>query len=135
MRLLRGVTVIVLMAINLCIWGIPVLVGGLVRVLLSRTPLRLRIVRTTASLAERWVAGNNFIFRLMLPTQWDIRGVEEMKYDRHYLIVSNHISWVDIFVLFRAFHGHAAFLRFFLKQVLIWVPIVGQACWALDFPF
>jgi hypothetical protein len=135
MRLVRGVTVIFLMAVNLCLWGIPVLLGGLVRVLFDRTRLRSRIVKVTAHIAERWVAGNNRIFRLMLPTQWDVEGVEEMKYDRHYLIVSNHISWVDIFVLFRVFHGHAAFIRFFLKQILIWVPIAGQACWALDFPF
>jgi 1-acyl-sn-glycerol-3-phosphate acyltransferase len=26
-------------------------------------------------------------------------------------------------------------IRFFLKQRLIWFPIVGQACWALEFPF
>jgi 1-acyl-sn-glycerol-3-phosphate acyltransferase len=28
-----------------------------------------------------------------------------------------------------------AFIRFFLKQELIWFPILGQACWALEFPF
>jgi 1-acyl-sn-glycerol-3-phosphate acyltransferase len=27
------------------------------------------------------------------------------------------------------------FLRFFLKQELIWVPLLGLAWWALDFPF
>jgi 1-acyl-sn-glycerol-3-phosphate acyltransferase len=26
-------------------------------------------------------------------------------------------------------------LKFFLKQVLIWVPVIGIAWWALDFPF
>lgn len=26
-------------------------------------------------------------------------------------------------------------LRFFLKQELIWVPIIGLCWWALDFPF
>src|SRR5262249_36155542 len=28
-----------------------------------------------------------------------------------------------------------AFVRFFLKWQLIFFPIVGQACWALEFPF
>ncbi|MBV9495450.1 MAG: acyltransferase [Acidobacteria bacterium] len=135
MRSLRGVTIILMMAVNLFLWGTPVMLGGLVRFVFDRTRFRSRIVKGTSWFAERWVAGNNWIFRLMLPTQWDVEGVEDMSYDRHYLIVSNHISWVDIFVLFRIFHGHAAVLRFFLKQVLIWVPIAGQACWALDFPF
>ncbi len=34
-----------------------------------------------------------------------------------------------------ALHGHAPFGRFFLKKELIWVPIVGVVCWAMDFPF
>ena len=89
-----------------------------------------------ASLATRWVGGNDRIFDRMLPTLWEIEGIgDDVRPDGHYLIVSNHVSWVDIFALFRAFHGRAAFIRFFLKQQLFWVPIIGQACWALEFPF
>ena len=82
------------------------------------------------------MAGNNRIFDLLLPTKWDIAGIgEDVRPDGHYLIISNHVSWVDIFVLFRAFQGRAPFIRFFLKHQLIWFPIVGQGCWALEFPF
>ncbi len=52
-----------------------------------------------------------------------------------YLVSSNHQSWVDILVLQRIFHGHIPFLKFFLKAELIWVPVIGLAWWALDFPF
>jgi 1-acyl-sn-glycerol-3-phosphate acyltransferase len=38
-------------------------------------------------------------------------------------------------VLQRIFHGRIPFLKFFLKQELIWVPVIGLAWWALDFPF
>jgi 1-acyl-sn-glycerol-3-phosphate acyltransferase len=38
-------------------------------------------------------------------------------------------------VLQRIFHGRIPFLKFFLKQQLIWVPVIGLAWWALDFPF
>jgi len=72
----------------------------------------------------------------VLPTRWDIDGpFDEIRHDGRYLIISNHVSWVDIFAIFRVFHGRAAFVRFFLKHVLIWFPIVGQAVWALEFPF
>ena len=50
-------------------------------------------------------------------------------------MVPNHESWVDIPVLQRIFLGRIPFLRFFLKQQLIWVPVLGAAWWALDFPF
>jgi 1-acyl-sn-glycerol-3-phosphate acyltransferase len=51
------------------------------------------------------------------------------------MVVANHQSWVDILVLQRIFHRKIPFLKFFLKKELLWFPILGQAWWALDFPF
>ena len=132
--MIRGVVVFFLLVCNLILWGTPVLVVGLGK-LVTRGEVRRRIVLVLSKLAEHWVAGNDWIFDRMLTTEWDVEGIDGLRYDGHYLIISNHISWVDIFALFRAFHGHAAFIRFFLKRQLIWMPIAGQACWALDFPF
>jgi 1-acyl-sn-glycerol-3-phosphate acyltransferase len=52
-----------------------------------------------------------------------------------YLVICNHQSWVDIVVLQRIMHGKIPFLKFFLKKELIYVPLLGLAWWALDFPF
>ena len=138
--MLRGVAVIVLLLANLLLWGTPVVVVGVVKFAVQmtapRSRLRTRVILLLASLAERWVGGNDRIFDWLLPTEWDIAGIgEEVRPSGHYLIISNHVSWVDIFVLFRAFHRRAAFIRFFLKHQLIWFPIAGQGCWALEFPF
>src|SRR5260221_4008907 len=132
--MLRGLTTTFLLALNLALWGTLVLLGGVLK-LFTRGDVRRRPILRLAWLGERWVGTNSRIFDLMLPTVWDTRGLEETRYDGHYLIISNHVSWVDIFAVSRAFHDHAAFLRFFLKSVLIWFPFVGLACWALDFPF
>jgi 1-acyl-sn-glycerol-3-phosphate acyltransferase len=136
----RGIATTLLLAINLVIWGTPILLLGVVKFVVQvtapRSGLRTRVILALAWLGERWVGMNNRIFDATLPTQWDIRGLEEAMDPRgRYLIISNHVSWVDIFVLQRVFHGRAAFLRFFLKQQLIWFPIVGQASWAMEFPF
>jgi 1-acyl-sn-glycerol-3-phosphate acyltransferase len=138
--MLRGLTVIILLLGNLLRWGTPVMLGGVVKFAVQmtapRSRLRTRVILALASLAERWVAGNDRIFDRLLPTRWDIQGIgKDVQPSGHYLIISNHVSWVDIFVLFRAFHGRAAFIRFFLKRELIWLPIAGQGCWALEFPF
>ena len=136
MRLLRGVATIVLLALNLAFWGSLVVVLAFIKLLLPHRNPRRRIVLAVAALAERWVGGNNRIFDLMLPTVWDTDGIDgTIRRDGHYLIISNHVWWVDILALLRAFHGHTAFIRFFLKHELLWFPIVGQACWALEFPF
>jgi len=133
--MLRGVAIAILLFFNLLFWGSLVLLGGLVKLLMPTKPSRTRAVRALAWLAEHWVGGNDAIFDMLLPTKWEITGIEGTRYDGRYLIISNHISWVDIFAVQRAFHGHAAFIRFFLKHQLIWSPILGQACAALEFPF
>jgi len=138
--MVRGIAVIILLFANLLRWGVPVALGGIVKFAVQMTApksrLRTRVILKLASFGERWVAGNDRIFDRLLPTAWDVAGIgEDVQPSGHYLIISNHVSWVDIFVLFRAFHGRAPFIRFFLKQQLIWLPIVGQGCWAMEFPF
>jgi 1-acyl-sn-glycerol-3-phosphate acyltransferase len=51
------------------------------------------------------------------------------------MVNANHQSWVDIFVLQHVLNRRVPLLKFFLKQQLIWVPVMGLAWWALDFPF
>ena len=132
--MLRAPVILILLILNLALWGTPVLLGGLVK-LLTFGELRRRVNRGLPWLAERWVQGNNLIFDMLLTTQWDVEGIDDTRREGRYLIISNHVSWIDIFALFRVFHGKAPFIRFFLKRVLIWFPIAGQACWALSFPF
>jgi 1-acyl-sn-glycerol-3-phosphate acyltransferase len=47
----------------------------------------------------------------------------------------NHQSWVDILVLQKVFNRRIPFLKFFIKQQLIWFPVLGIAWWAMDMPF
>ena len=59
----------------------------------------------------------------------------DLRRDGHYLVLANHQSWVDILVLQKVFNRRIPLLRFFLKRQLFWVPLLGLAWWALDFPF
>lgn len=132
--MIRAIAIVFLLLCNLMFWGTAVIVCSVAKFFV-RGPKKAPIIRFLAKFGESWVAINNRIFDLMLTTRWDIDGINGLEHDGHYLIISNHVSWVDIFALFRAFHRKAAFIRFFLKQQLIWFPIAGQACWALEFPF
>ena len=132
--MIRGLAVLVLLVLNLARWGTPVFLFGLLKVVL-RGKARHRLILFVASLGEKWVAGNSRIFDALLPLRWTIDLPAELRHDGHYLLFSNHISWADIPVLFRAFHLRTPLIRFFLKRQLAWVPLVGQASWALDFPF
>lgn len=136
----RGLTTSLLLVLNTFQWGIPILALGLVKLLVQlvapRSRVRTRLVRILEWFGAGWARGNDRIFDRILPTRWDIQGLDDaIRLDARYLIISNHRSWVDILALLRTFRGRAPFLRFFIKQKLIFFPIVGQACWALEFPF
>lgn len=86
-------------------------------------------------IARSWVAVNNFAIALTQRVEWDVQGLDDLKPYGWYMVSCNHQSWVDILVLQKMFTGRIPFLKFFLKQELIWVPVLGVAWWALDFPF
>lgn len=132
--MLRAIAILLLLPLNLTLWGTPVLAVGLLK-FVTWGPPKGRVIRVLTWLAERWVAGNDRIFDTFLHTQWTIEGLDDLSREGHYLVISNHVSWVDVFAVFRAFRGRAPFVRFFLKRVLFWFPIAGQACAALEFPF
>mgnify|MGYP002624116653 FL=1 len=100
-------------------------------------PARLRAACDHAlnALASRWVLINNGWMAAVGSAPWDVQGVDGLRRRGWYLVSCNHQSWVDILVLQRVFHGRIPFLKFFLKRELIWVPVIGLAWWALDFPF
>jgi 1-acyl-sn-glycerol-3-phosphate acyltransferase len=75
------------------------------------------------------------MIRRMTRTRIVVESSAELSYAGHYLVLSNHQSWVDIPVLQAVFNRRIPFMRFFLKSQLIWVPLLGLAWWALDFPF
>lgn len=132
--MLRAVAIIILLILNLAFWGTLVFLGGIVK-LLTFGAARRRVIVALTWFGERWVQINDRIFDTFLDTEWRFEGFDGLRRDAHYLVIGNHVSWIDILAVFRSLRGHAPFLRFFLKHTLIWFPILGQACWALEFPF
>ena len=114
--------------------GLLFLAAALKVVLRAPGP-RGRVDRLLDGIATQWVRNNNLGLALLNPVRWQVEGTEELRLDDWYLVISNHQSWLDIVVLQRALAGRVPFLKFFLKQQLIWVPLLGIAWWALDFPF
>ncbi len=107
---------------------------------LLKAALPFRAVRQVAdaalnAIAEGWVSVNGIWIALVGRTRWHVTGADAFKRKGWYLVSSNHQSWVDILVLQRTFNGRIPLLKFFIKYELIFVPIIGLAWWALDFPF
>ena len=133
---LRGVVTAALLGLNTLVIALSLVPPALLKLLLPFKAVRRVCDRVMNALASRWVANNNLWIAAVHPAAvWDVQGVDGLHARGWYLVSSNHQSWVDILVLQRIFHGRIPFLKFFLKQELIWVPVIGLAWWALDFPF
>jgi len=84
---------------------------------------------------ENWTSMNAAIFRLLPPIHWDVRGQADLRLDTWYFVIANHQTWVDILASFHILNRRIPPLKYFLKQELLYVPIVGLAVYALDYPF
>ncbi len=87
------------------------------------------------AIGEFWIDINSRIFAAVNDTHWEIKGIDDLKRGSWYLVMSNHQTWVDILALQTALNRRAPFLKFFIKQELIWFPFLGIAWWAMDMPF
>ena len=132
---IRGAIALVLLTVNTLFWCALLFVLALVKLVLPFKAVRLRLDPMLNAVAMAWVTCNTAWMKLTQRTTWDVQGVDELPFRGWYLVNCNHQSWVDIFVLQRAMNGHIPMLKFFLKQQLIYVPVIGLAWWALDFPF
>ncbi|WP_410054116.1 acyltransferase [Cupriavidus sp. BIC8F] len=108
---------------------------ALLKLVLPFAAVRRRIDPMLNGIATAWISGNTGWFAWIQREPWDIQGNEGLRYADWYLVNCNHQSWADIFVLQRSLNRRIPLLKFFLKQQLIYVPVIGLAWWALDFPF
>src|SRR3990167_3926619 len=115
----RGVIALLLLVINTLFWCALLFALSLVKLVLPFKAVRLRIDPALNTIATCWIACNSGWMWLTQRTRWDVQGLDDLRYRGWYLVNCNHQSWVDIFLL----------------QQLIWVPVIGLAWWALDFPF
>lgn len=132
---LVGAIATLLLALNVFFW-VPILLAfAALKFILPFKRVRLWIDPVLLSIAENWIACNSGWMALTQRVDWDVQGVDGLDPRGWYMVSSNHQSWVDILVLQHVLNRHIPLLKFFIKQELIWVPVMGLAWWALEFPF
>ncbi len=112
---------------------LPIYIVAILRVLSPKSmkPLWTRLAMASA---ETWISINNLILNSLQTLNIEVVGEPALKSEAWYLVIANHQSWTDIVVLQRVFNRKIPMLKFFIKQQLIYAPIIGIAWWVLDFP-
>jgi len=134
-KIIRGLASLLVYLLNTVFWCTPLFIVALFKLLIPLRSFRSQCNRLLNLIASGWVAINTLNQRLFSKTALHVQGPPGYSLEKKYLVVANHQSWVDILVLQRIFHRQIPFLKFFIKKELRWFPVLGQAWWALDFPF
>ena len=91
--------------------------------------------KTVISITNHWISSNNAVIDNILPKKdWRISLPDDVNTQGKYLLVSNHQSWVDTSIVQYISEKRLPLTRFFTKFELIYIPVVGQAFYFLDFP-
>ena len=131
---LRGGLAALLLALNTLFWCWPLfalsLLAGASRSSGTTQPaLRHALDRRVLDRDEQLLDGSGS------PDPLGRAGPDQVDMHHSCTVTSNHQSWADILVLQYQLNRRMPFLKFFLKQELIWVPVIGLCWWALEFPF
>jgi 1-acyl-sn-glycerol-3-phosphate acyltransferase len=132
---LKGVAAGLTLVVNTVVSASLMVPFALAKLVLPFTSVRQVSDRALNAIATNWIGVNTAWMAAVGETHWDVQGADGLDARGWYLVSSNHQSWVDILVLQKVFNRRIPMLKFFLKRELIWVPVIGLAWWALDFPF
>ncbi|MEE4250703.1 MAG: acyltransferase [Alcanivoracaceae bacterium] len=123
------------MFVNTLICMVPLYSLVVLKLLLKGDKAQVTLSHGLVRIAEFWITVNNLIIALFSHIRWQVEGLDNLTKQQWYFVISNHQSWADILTLQRIFNRRIPMLKFFLKQELRKVPMLGDAWWALDFPF
>ena len=135
MENIKGVLGFLAVVINTLFWCLFLLTIAIFKLLIPTESWKRLCTKLIINIGECWIYCNGLWIQALHRPMWSVEGFEELDSSNWYLAVANHQSWADIFVLQGITNRKIPMLKFFMKHVLIWVPVIGLAWWALDMPF
>ena len=130
-----GIISITILVLNTFILSCLLIPLGIIKFFLPITALKVLFTKFIIKVGELWIFTNKIWVKALHNPKWQIIGKENIKSDGWTIATSNHQSFADIFLLQDITNRKMPMLKFFMKHVLIYVPVIGLSWWALDMPF
>ncbi len=131
----KGAIVLGIVTVSTFFWFTPLMLFTVLKFLVPVKRFRALMNRWSMGIGENWISCNTVVFRAANGTKYTVNGAEGLSKANWYLVIVNHQTWVDVIALQTALNRRIPFLKFFVKQQLIWFPVLGIAFWAMDMPF
>lgn len=117
--------------LNLVFWCVPLAVLVLARGIAP--PARARTQATGDAIYRFAVAFDDWWLRRVSRAVW--RCLDPPPgLDAPCIVIANHRSWADVFLIQSAVARHGPIVKFLCKRELVWIPILGLIFLAFDFP-
>ena len=135
MEVLVGILAFLAIILNTLFWCAFLLTIAIFKLLIPIKTWKRLCTKLIINIGECWIYCNGLWMKALHQPKWNVEGFDSLDQTNWYLSVANHQSWADIFILQGITNRKIPMLKFFMKDVLIWVPVIGLAWWALDMPF
>lgn len=119
-------------AANLTFWLLPLLVFSIIKIVVPISAVKTLCNHVLEFIYRGAVWMDSFWMMRVIGIQINIQG--ELPDHPAPIVVSNHQTWFDIPILQQTVTGHGPIVKFLIKRQLVWVPIIGWICYALNFP-
>lgn len=129
-RFFVGPIIALLISTNMFFWITPIFILGLFKFIFKFKffdHLLDRIYQLTVSI-------NEFILKDILGVHFIIQGDLKVEYSNNYIVLSNHFSWADTFIVQSILNKKIPPLKFLSKRQVNFIPFVGIISWAFNFP-
>lgn len=124
-----------LQMINLSVCALMIVAFVPLKFLLPFESARQVINAICSRIMARFGINSVLLIKLFNRNSWDYQIHGELRKDQWYLMVANHLSYLDIILLIEFAAKRMPTPKFFVKKELIWLPFVGVAAWAMEMPF
>ncbi len=132
MQPLIGLLSFLFLCANILLCGVAIHLLALIAKLMNRSQAWQR--KTFDKCYRLWVGMCSVWFRYVLGMNWQLDDGLKQQPERWHLLVANHQSWVDVFVVLLQVQGRTPPPRIFMKDTLFWLPLVGSATKLMNFP-
>lgn len=125
----------ILQIINMTFWAVLLTVFGIIKFILPFSAFSRAINPLMSSFLSAFGHISVGLIKFFNNAHWHYELDGELSKDNWYLMMPNHLSYMDIILLIEFAAKRIPSPKFFLKKELMWMPCVGVAAWALDMPF